>query len=98
MISKTNGIAEWSKLYGREITNDEYTEISSNLTNLFELLHEGNNSMYKERLADIRNKLQPSITILQLLKQGKPIPANLIDLAIEDLDKVIKVIDKDEVA
>jgi len=37
---KKENIAEWSKLYGRQITEEEYREICDNLYNFFTLLHE----------------------------------------------------------
>lgn len=96
-MTAQDGIDQWSKLYGRQIIEDEYREICQSLSGFFSLLHEGNKGMYKERLADIRNKLQPAVTVLQLVRQGKPVPSNLIDSAIEDLDKVVKLIDRDEI-
>jgi len=45
MTSKTKstnneGINEWSKIYGRPITEDEYTEICQNLSGFFDILRQ----------------------------------------------------------
>jgi len=37
--NKKDGMAEWSQVYGRQITEEEYREISSNLYDFFTLLH-----------------------------------------------------------
>jgi hypothetical protein len=96
MTSK-DGIAQWSKLYGRQITEEDYQEICDNLSGFFGLLHEGNKGMYKDRLADIRNKLQPAVTVLESLKQGKSASSEMIDAALNDLGDILKLIDRDEV-
>ena len=40
--TKNEGINEWSKLYGRTLTEDEYAEICQNLTGFFDILHHWN--------------------------------------------------------
>lgn len=35
-----DGINEWSRLYGRPITEDEYSEICQNLSGFVEILHQ----------------------------------------------------------
>ena len=37
-MTKQQQIQEWSKLYGRNISDDEYTEICQNLKNFFSIL------------------------------------------------------------
>lgn len=42
--------------------------------------------------ADIRNKLQTARTALELLKQNKTVPQEYLNKAIEDLEKIVKII------
>ncbi len=46
------GIKQWSKLYDRTITADDYSEICQNLSGFFETLHkwDQNNSKMQEDL------------------------------------------------
>jgi len=37
---KKEQIDQWSKLYGRQITEEEYKEICNNLSGFFKTLHE----------------------------------------------------------
>ena len=48
----------------------------------------------KELAAEIRNKLQASKTALEKLKGGKGIPKNMIDLAVDDLEKILKMLEE----
>ena len=47
----------------------------------------------KELVADIRNKLQASMTALELLSQGKEVPKEFIEMANEELDKAVKLLE-----
>jgi hypothetical protein len=39
-LTKQEQVDQWSKLYGRQITEEEYREICDNLSGFFKLLHE----------------------------------------------------------
>jgi len=39
-MDKREQIKDWSRLYGRQITEEEYREITINLTGLFKILQE----------------------------------------------------------
>lgn len=49
--------------------------------------------MNPEIVADIRNKLQPAVTVLEMVRQGKSVPKSLVDAALKDLDNVLGIID-----
>jgi hypothetical protein len=38
-MSREKNIAEWSKLYGRQLSEEEYNEICQNLKNFCGILH-----------------------------------------------------------
>jgi hypothetical protein len=38
-MTRREQIEQWSKLYGRQITKEEYREICDNLSKFFEILH-----------------------------------------------------------
>ncbi len=40
--------------------------------------------------AEIRNSLQPAITALELLKEGKAVPSAFMDIAIRELSLIVK--------
>ena len=46
----------------------------------------------KELSAEIRNKLQACKSTLEALRDGKKAPKGLIEIALKDMDKVIKLI------
>ena len=46
----------------------------------------------KELAADIRNKLQAASTVLESLKAEKKVPEQLIETALKDLEKILKII------
>ena len=46
----------------------------------------------EETKADIRNKLTPAKTALGLLSQGKEVPKEFIEMAIEELDKAVNLL------
>ena len=51
-MDKESQIKEWSRLYGRQITEEEYKEISDNLRGFFDILHTWNKeggSVYNEK-------------------------------------------------
>ncbi|MCK9573477.1 MAG: hypothetical protein M0R20_03635 [Candidatus Omnitrophica bacterium] len=39
-MSKQEEIKQWSRLYGRQITEEEYKEICDNLSGFFKILYE----------------------------------------------------------
>lgn len=39
-MTKQKQIDQWSKLYGRQITEEEHKEICDNLSGFFKMLHE----------------------------------------------------------
>jgi hypothetical protein len=39
-VTKQEQINQWSKLYGRQVTEEEYREVRDNLSGLFKKLHE----------------------------------------------------------
>jgi hypothetical protein len=43
----------------------------------------------QELIADIRNKLQAPMTALELLRQGKDVPKELIELAKRELSEAV---------
>ena len=47
-----------------------------------------------ELFAEIRNKLQASKTALESLKAGNVIPEKMIDLAVDDLEKILKMLEE----
>lgn len=51
--------------------------------------------MNKELTADIRNKLQVSLTALETLKDGKAVPEKIIETALKDLNKILVILDKE---
>ena len=44
--------------------------------------------MKSEIVADIRNKLQTTITVLEYMESGKSIPSNFINMALSDIEDV----------
>jgi len=44
--------------------------------------------MNKELIADIRNKLQTTSTLLERVSQGVSVPDNFVEMALKDMDKV----------
>ena len=46
----------------------------------------------KELSAEIRNKLQAGKSALEALRDGKKVPKELIQVALKDMDRVIKLI------
>ena len=49
------------------------------------------NKIDKEFSAEIRNKLQAGKSALEALRDGQKVPKELIKIAIEDMDTVIKL-------
>ena len=49
--------------------------------------------MDKETNADIRNKLQAAVTVLELIKNGKIVPSERVEAALKDLEKILELID-----
>jgi len=47
-----------------------------------------------ELIADIRNKLTPAKTALELLSQGKDVPKEFIEMALKDLDEAVELLSK----
>ena len=45
--------------------------------------------MNKEPIADIRNRLQSSMTALDFMPKGKEVPKELIEIAKRDLDEIV---------
>jgi hypothetical protein len=43
----------------------------------------------KELIADIRNKLQASLTVLELLSEGRDVSKEFIEAAKKDLDEAV---------
>ena len=50
--------------------------------------------MNNDEVADIKNKLQTCLTVLEFLKEGKEPPKNIVNLADENLRKAILMLDK----
>lgn len=48
LMDKQEQIKEWSRLYGRQITEEEYREICGNLKGLFGILSEWNKEPINE--------------------------------------------------
>ena len=48
--------------------------------------------MNKELMAEIRNKLTPAKTALDLLAQGKEVPKEFIEMAKKELDKAVELL------
>jgi hypothetical protein len=44
--------------------------------------------------ADIRNKLQAALTVLELLSEGKEVTKELIEIAKRDLDETIRILER----
>ncbi len=55
-------------------------------------MHTRLNLSLTEVSTDIRNKLQTAMTVLESLKAGKKVPDRLIEAAIKDLYKVVRLI------
>ena len=53
------------------------------------------NKIDKELAADIRNKLQASMTALERLKAGNMIPKKMLELAVSDLSKILEMLNKE---
>jgi len=51
-------------------------------------------SQQEEIIAEIRNKLQGSRTVLDLLKDDSKVSPEFIDIAIKDLDEAVKLLKK----
>ena len=47
--------------------------------------------MDKELIADIRNKLTPAMTALDLLSKGKEVSNEFIEMAKKELDEAVKI-------
>lgn len=45
-------------------------------------------------VANIRNKLTPTKTALELLSQGKDVPKEFLKIALEDLDEAVELLNK----
>lgn len=45
---------------------------------------------------DIRNNIQAASTILELIKQGEAVSPNIVNSALEDLEKLLKIIDEEK--
>ena len=50
--------------------------------------------MNPEFIADIRNKLTPAKTALDLLSKGKDVPKEFIEMALKDLDEAVEMLKK----
>ena len=50
----------------------------------------------EEMRAEIRNKLTPAKTALDLLSQGKDVPKEFIKMAERDLDKAVKMLEANQ--
>lgn len=50
------------------------------------------NKSLSEISVEIHNKLQAGKTALEALRDGKKVPKELIEIALKDMDKVIKLI------
>ena len=48
--------------------------------------------MNEEQKAEIRNKLTPAKTALDLLSKGKDVPKEFIEMAIRDLDQIANML------
>lgn len=46
-----------------------------------------------ELSAEVRNKLQPSVTVLTRLSEGKEVPKHLLTLAKKDLEELVKTLE-----
>jgi hypothetical protein len=52
--------------------------------------------MDKELTADIRNKLQASLAVLELLSKGREVPKDFIDAVKRDLDEAVELLGSGE--
>jgi hypothetical protein len=48
--------------------------------------------MDKELIADIRNKLQATLTVLELLSEGKEASKEFLEIAKKDLDGAVELL------
>jgi len=48
----------------------------------------------KETKAEIRNKLQVAVTVLEALAADKNVPEYIIKKGVEDLQEVLRILDK----
>lgn len=55
-----------------------------------DVLGSANEPMNKEQKIELSNKLQPIKALLELMKEGKSLPENLIKIASENLDQLLK--------
>ncbi len=51
--TNNEGIKEWSKLNGKVITEDDYSEICQNLNGFFEILHQWKQKELKQTAAEL---------------------------------------------
>ena len=47
----------------------------------------------KETKAEIRNKLQVAVTVLEALSDDKKVPEDIIKKGVEDLEEVLRILD-----
>ena len=45
---------------------------------------------------DIRNNIKAASTVLELIKQGKTVPPNMSKSTLEDLEKLLKIVDEEK--
>ena len=48
----------------------------------------------KEKEAEIRNRLQATTTVLEMVLKGEKPPQKIVKMALKDLEKLLKVIKK----
>lgn len=46
-----------------------------------------------ELTAEVRNKVQASVTVLMRLSEGKEVPKRMVVLAKKDLEELVKILD-----
>ena len=54
----------------------------------------GSSFLSEEVKADLRNRLQAPLTILTALKEGKKIPEALLNIGIQDIERLKKFLDE----